>query len=301
MKKPLVLAIAAMALTSGVQAESKFYGKMNVSLGYDDVSEKMNVESNASRLGLKGSEDLGSGTKVIYQAEYQTDIDGDGNDFEVLKQRDSYVGLSYDGMGTVKMGVMDTPLKKSQGKFDLFNDVYDMKIALDGEKRLGNSLNYTTEKFGALQGSVSLVMMEDGSDDGISANLVYKEGDIYAAVAMDHKTEDADTATVRGTVVYSMGDMRFGALVNSVDASDTADAELGLGVNASLKMGVNTAKVQFLSSDQGGLGEGGTLLTFGVDHKLAKSTKAYAYVALADADTAASDVTSMAFGLEHKF
>jgi predicted porin len=298
MKKPLVLAIAAMALTSGVQAESKFYGKMNVSLGYDDASEKMNVESNASRLGVKGSEDLGSGTKVVYQAEYQTDIDA-GDD--VFKQRDAYVGLAYDGMGTVKMGIMDTPLKKSQGKFDLFNDVFDMKILLDGDKRLGNSLNYTTEKFGALQASVSLVMMEDGSEDGISANLVYKEGDIYAAVAMDHKTEDADTATVRGTVVYNMGDMRFAALVNSVDASDTADAELGLGVNASLKMGVNTAKVQFLSSDQGGLGEGGTLLTFGVDHKLAKSTKAYAYVALADADAAASDVTNMAFGLEHKF
>jgi predicted porin len=298
MKKPLVLAIAAMALTAGAQAESKFYGKMNVSLGYDDVSENMNVESNASRLGVKGSEDLGNGTKVVYQAEYQTDIDGDSTD--VFKQRDSFVGLAYDGMGTVKMGIMDTPLKKSQGKFDLFNDVYDMKIVLDGEKRLGNSLNYTTEKFGAVQASVSLVMMEDGSDDGVSASLVFNEGDVYAAVAMDNKTEDADTATVRATFIYTMGDLRLGALVNTVDETDTANEELGFGVNAAFKMGANTAKVQFLSADQSG-NEGKTAVIMGVDHKLAKATKAYAYLALTDADADDSDATSMAFGLEHKF
>ncbi len=303
MKKPLILAVATMALAAGAQAETKFYGKMNLSVGYDDASEALKLNSNASRLGVKGSDDLGSVT-VIYQAEYQTDIDA--GDDEILKQRDSYVGLAYDGMGTVKMGIMDTPLKKSQGKFDLFNDVFDIKSALDGEKRLGNSLNYTTEKMGNVQASVSLIMMEDGSDDGVSANVIYKAGDIYAAVAMDNKTEDADTATVRATAIYTMGDMRFGALINSVDESDTADAELGFGVNASLKMGKNTAKVQFLSSDQtkddneqAELGE--TVLTFGVDHKLAKSTKAFAYFNLADTDADDTDVTTMAFGLEHKF
>jgi predicted porin len=65
-------------------------------------------------------------------------------------------------------------------------------------------------------------------------------------------------------------------------------------------MGANTAKVQFLSADQSG-NEGKTAVIMGVDHKLAKATKAYAYLALTDADADDSDATSMAFGLEHKF
>ncbi|MFT6327221.1 MAG: putative porin [Crocinitomicaceae bacterium] len=302
MKKPLVLAIAAMALTAGAQAESKFYGKMNLSVAYEDSSiadtQVIKLNSNASRLGVKGSEALATGTKILYQAEYQTDIDA-GDD--VFKQRDSYVGLAYVGMGTIKMGIMDTPVKKSQGKFDLFNDVYDIKAVIAGDKRLANSINYTTEKLGSLQASVSYIMQEtDGVDDGVSASLVYSEGDVYASVAMDSKTEDEDTATVRATVLYTMGDIRLGALLNSVDESDTADSELGFGANASYKMGANTAKIQFLSSDQGGdLGE--TAVTFGVDHKLAKGTKAYAYVNLTDTDVADSDTTGLSFGLEHKF
>ncbi|GAA6135300.1 porin [Oceaniserpentilla sp. 4NH20-0058] len=296
MKKPLIAAAISMALAANAQAETQFYGKMNVSFNYLDTDPQFSIGSHASRLGVKGSEDLGT-TKVIYQAEYETDIDGDGT---VFKQRDSFVGLQYAGFGSIKMGIMDTPLKKSQGKFDLFNDVVDIKNVLGGEKRLGNSLNYTTEKFGALQASVSYVMMEDNTgvaDDGISASLTFKQDNIYAAVAMDSKTEDADTSTIRGTVIVKSGDLTFGALVNNVDASDTTDDELGFAVNAAMKMGSNTAKVQFVSGDQ--QAAGATNISVGVDHKMAKTTKAYVYLNQFDSD--ASDQMAVTFGLEHKF
>ena len=296
MKKPLILAVAAMALTAGAQAETKFYGKMNVSTSYDDASESLALTSNASRLGVKGSEDLGS-VKVIYQAEYETDIDGDGVPF---KQRDAFVGLAYGDMGTVKMGIMDTPLKKSQGKFDLFNDVVDMKNVISGENRLGNSINYSN-KLGPIKASVTAVLGE-GVSDGYSASAVFKEGDLYASVAFDTNLPGKETETVRLTAIYTMGDMRFGALINNVDAADTADAELGFAVNASMKMGKNTAKVQFESGDQGkSQAAGATSLSAGVDRKLAKSTKAFALVNMSDADAADSDATAVVFGLEHKF
>ena len=311
MKKTLIaLAVSSMAMSISAQAENQFYGKMNVSLQNSsaDTAGDLHLVSHASRLGVKGSEDLG-GSKVIYQAEYEIAVDsgfatdeddGTDTDTNTLKPRDTFIGLVYEGMGTIKMGVMDTPLKKSQGKFDLFNDVFDIKNVFDGEKRLGNSLNYTTEEFGAIQASVSYVMMESSTlDDGISANVIYSEGPLYAALAMDSKTEDADTSTLRATVIYNMGDLTVGGLVNTVDKTDTADAELGFAVNAAMKMDANTAKVQFESSDQNALGK--TSITLGVDHKLAKATKAYAYLNLSDADAANSDVTTLAFGLEHKF
>ena len=320
MKKPLIAAIATLAVAAGAQAESKFYGKMNVSLNYSTADLMANptktpetaIQSHASRLGVKGSEDLGA-SKIIYQAEYETDIDGDGS---VLKQRDAYVGLTYNGMGTVKMGVMDTPLKKSQGKFDLFNDVFDMKRGITGDNRLANSLNYTTEKIGPVQVSVSYILAEDHDetdglvDDGISASVTFKQGDLYASVAIDDKTEDADTATQRATVIYSLGDIRLGALINIVDQSDTASAsadDTAFAVNASMKMGKNTLKAQYAASEQGvgvnktGPALGATALNLGVDHKLGKATKAYAYLDMIDSDVTDTDVTTVAFGLEHKF
>lgn len=296
MKKTLLaLAVSSMALSISAQAENQFYGKINAATVYEDESGVFAVESFASRVGIKGSEDLGS-SSLIFQAEYETDIDAGDT---VLKQRDSYIGLAYKGAGTVKMGIMDTPLKKSQGKFDLFNDVIDIKKVVDGENRMGNSVNYTSEMMGSLQASVSVTLPEDGTSEGISASLVYKEGPIYAALATDSNVKEE--AIQRVTVIYNMGDLSVGALINNVDSADTAATgdELAVAVNASMKMDANTLKVQLETGDQKALGA--QSLSFGVDHKLAKTTKAYAYFNQYSEDNSVNDTTALAFGLEHKF
>ena len=304
MKTPLIALVASMALVSAAQADSKFYGKMNVAVGYSDKdsndTQAFGVDSYASRVGVKGSEDLGF-SKLIYQAEYETDIDGDGS---VLKQRDSYVGLAYKGMGTVKMGVMDTPLKKSQGKFDLFNDVVDIKQVLNGENRSANSVNYTTEKMANVQVSLAVTLPEDGTSEGVSASVIYKADNVYASAAIDNKV--AGEATQRATVIYKLGDIKLGALVNNVDQLDTADDKLGFAINAAMTMGMDTVKVQFEKGDQGKkASKGATMLTFGADHKLGKATKAFAFISQFDADTEADGTKlgelTIAMGLEHKF
>ena len=298
MKKPLIAVAVSMALVGTAQAEGQFYGKMNVAVGYNDDAEVAGVESYASRLGVKGSDDLGS-SKVIYQAEYQIDVD---NGDDVIKQRDTYIGLEYAGMGTVKMGIMDTPLKKSQGKFDQFNDVFDIGSVISGENREGNSVNYTTEKMGAVQVSASVVFAEDGTSDGYSANATFNADALYAAVAYDTKV-DGNESIVRGTAIYKMGDLSVGALLNQVDSDDvTGDQdELAYAVNAAMKAGSNTFKAQFASGDQGKEAEiGGQSISLGADHKLAKTTKAFVYVNQFESDTTDSVVT-LALGLEHKF
>jgi len=299
MKTPLIALVASMALVSAAQADSKFYGKMNVTAGYNDSAESFGVESNASRVGIKGSEELAS-SKLIYQAEYQIDVDGDAG--TAFSQRNTYIGLAYKNMGTVKMGIMDTPLKKSQGKYDLFNDIVDIKKVLDGENRIANSVNYTTAMSGPFQASLSFLMAEEVAgkgSDGISASVTYKEGDVYAAVALDDSVPGKQTSNLRATVIYSLGDMRIGGILNKVDTSDVGpnDDELAVGANVSFKMGMNTLKAQVESGDQ--VAVGATSLSLGVDRKLAKSTKAFAYLNQFDKD--AEDVLVLAVGLEHKF
>ena len=306
MNKSLLVLASSMVLAASAQADSKFYGKMNVSLGYQDEGETFSLNSNASRVGVKGFEELGS-TKVIYKAEYEVAIDdgyatktddGTDTDTNTIKPRDAYIGLAYSGMGTIKMGNMDTPLKKSQGKFDLFNDVVDIKNVLIGENRMANSINYTTEKMGAFQSSVAVILSEDDSSEGISANVIYKEGALYVAAAFDNKVKNE--ATQRLTAIYTMGDLKVGGLINNVDSDDVAAGadELGYAVNASMKMGMNTVKAQYEAGDQ--KAAGATSATVGVDHKLGKATKAFVYLNQSTAD-ASKDATSLALGLEHKF
>jgi predicted porin len=305
MKKSLLALATSMVMVSTAQADAKFYGKMNVSLAYQDEAETFTLNSNASRVGVKGFEELGS-TKVIYKAEYEVAIDDgyatdDGTDTNTIKPRDAYIGLAYSGMGSIKMGNMDTPLKKSQGKFDLFNDVVDIKNVLIGENRMGNSINYTTEKMGAFQSSVAVILSEDNSSEGISANAIYKEGAIYVAAAFDNKVKGKES-TQRLTAIYTMGDVKVGALLNNIDSDDvTGDGdELGYAFNASMKMGVNTLKAQYEAGDQ--KAEGATSTSLGFDHKLGKATKAFAFVNQRTVDDVnTDDETTLSVGLEHKF
>lgn len=302
MKKSLLAIATSMVMVSTAQADASFYGKMNVSLEYQDEAETFHLNSNASRVGVKGFEELGS-TKVIYKAEYEVAIDDgyakdDGTDTNTIKPRDAYIGLAYSGMGTVKMGNMDTPLKKSQGKFDLFNDVVDIKNVLVGENRMANSINYTTEKMGPFQSSVAVILSESNSSEGISANAIYKEGALYIAAALDNKVKGEGTQ--RLTAIYTMGDLKVGGLINNVDSADVAAGadELGYAMNASMKMGVNTLKAQYEAGDQ--KTAGATSATVGVDHKLGKATKAFVYANQMAAD-GIDDELSLALGLEHKF
>ncbi len=306
MKKPLIAVAVSMALAATAQAESQFYGKMNVAVGYVDAGDLaptpgqyFKLQDNASRLGIKGSDDLGT-SKVIYQAEFGLPVDNGG-----LTGRDTYLGLEYGDLGTVKMGYMDTPLKKSQGKFDLFNDVIDMNNIIYGENRMGNSVNYTTPKMGAVEASVSVILPDQDATEGVSASVTYSQDSIYASVAYDSKVKTVDSI-VRATVIYNMGGLSFGALVNQVDnpAVSAAD-DLAYAVNASMKAGNNTYKVQFEVGDQGKVLDNGALggqnILVGVDHKLAKATKAYVYANMLDTDVDDTDVTQIFAGLEHKF
>ena len=143
-KKLIAIAIAtvvsapAMAATSNVEV----YGLM--SLGVDSVNTELangtsnrvgRVSDYATRLGFKGSEDLGNGLKAIWQIESAVNADGGASTstasngvsgattaFGGATLRNTFVGLSSKDMGSAMIGKIDTPYKSSTGRFDLFSD-----------------------------------------------------------------------------------------------------------------------------------------------------------------------------------
>ena len=126
MKKNLIaLAVAAaVAAPAAVMADATVYGKINMSIdSQDDGSESgLFHSSNDSRMGFKGSEDLGNGLSTIYQVE--VDLDGSGPGADLAWQnglRNTYIGVASN-WGTVLTGKHDTPYKIVGRKLDLFGD-----------------------------------------------------------------------------------------------------------------------------------------------------------------------------------
>ena len=147
MKKVLSLAIAAaLVAPAAAMADATIFGKAhfivenvddntNLKADSSEVGDVWGVDSIHSRIGVKGSEDLGDGLKALYHFEFRVLNDaGTG-----LGDRNQFVGLA-GGFGTVLLGRHDTPLKMSQGKFDQFGDLPngDITAVMPGEDRLDN-------------------------------------------------------------------------------------------------------------------------------------------------------------------
>ena len=76
--------------------------------GTSNIIRRTEMESSNSRFGVRGSEKLGGGLRAIFQLETEFHLDSNDSRFA---QRDSFVGLTHAGWGTIKLGRMDTPFK----------------------------------------------------------------------------------------------------------------------------------------------------------------------------------------------
>lgn len=116
MKKLLLAsAVAALSVTAA-QAAPQVYGKAFLSVDHMEKG-RTQLNSNASRIGLKGAEPLNAETDIVYKLEYGIDIDegetfvDDSNNTSRDRQpsaqfyaRDTYLGLSNKTLGTVVAG-----------------------------------------------------------------------------------------------------------------------------------------------------------------------------------------------------
>jgi predicted porin len=306
----LLLAVGGPAL-----AEIDVYGKLNVTLQNSDEASASVVElqSNASRVGVKGEEALNQGLTAIYQFEWEVDPDGQTGD-DNFSARNQFVGLK-GAFGTVKVGRHDTALKEAQGDFDLFNDLEgDIKNTFNGENRLRNYVGYTTPKFAdAIKVTVNLFPGEDpatGNDgiaDGASISVNYETDLLYAAVAQDSDLDGEGVDTTRLVGGYTLGAARFGLLYQRTDAGGI-DGD-GFGGSVAYTFGDSTAKLQYLDADfwrtepqsdpLDNLLE--SQVSVGLDHKLGENTKVFGFYTSGDIGGTNEGNDYLAIGLEHKF
>ena len=298
--KHVATLIAISSFSSWAMADAEIYGKANVSFQNSDdgTGSATEVRSNASRIGLKGSETLDNDLNAIYQFEFQVAVDDGDNDGDALSQRNIFVGLQGN-MGTVKVGKFDTPFKESQNKIDLFNDLNGdiANIITVNDNRPNNILSYTSPEAPVVVTVAYISSEDDAVDNGISASVSFTQGNLYLAVAVDQDVEAEGAEATRGVVQYTLNDWQFGALVEESDAG--AGSESGFLVSAQYKLSAKTKlNAQYGTSDIDEMG--GESLSLGADYSLAKPVKVFGFITTIESDEG-TDESYVGGGVEYKF
>lgn len=313
---PLAIAtIAAGSLSPLAMADVTVYGKANVSLNQTELEsdgvDQGELNSNASRLGVKGSVDISEGLKAIYGMEFEVFVDdGDDGDGETFAQRNIYGGFQ-GGFGTIIAGKHDTPSKLAQGKVDRFNDLQhaDMKEYVEGENRADNIVMYTTPSFGGFAITGASVQGEEdtysGSDssDGVSLAATWSNDMIYAALAADDSIDNQDL--IRAVLDIKLGIFTIGGMVqqaeNTYISSIDEDSYL---LSGEVKLGEKVVlKAQYGMTDYSNDDED-MQTAVGADYLLNDNSKLYAYYSIIEREEAGgetADDSTMGVGYEIKF
>jgi predicted porin len=320
-----VLISAAVASTLGMASygfadgpiDSTIYGKANISVVNADngSTDQWKLNSNASRLGVKGKTEIADGLYAVYKAEFEIAVDdGDTKNGQTFNQRNIMAGIRGN-FGTVWAGKHDSPTKLAQNKIDLFNDLEgDIKNTFEGENRVSNIVAYTSPNINGFATTVAMIPGEgadvdgDGNDDtgltdGISYSVSYSKDNLYIAVAGDQDVDSQDL--MRIVAQYKIDGLKLGVMYQQNEDNLGTKDESGYFVSAAYKLDSKTTlKAQYGSIEDDADGDKEDSLSLGADYKLAKGTKLFVFYtdntdsSVGEAD---SDATAYGLGMEHKF
>jgi predicted porin len=342
MKKSLIaLAVAgvfaapAFAATSNVDV----YGIINIAIedtdgentGGKDDTVSPGVVDNYSRIGFKGSEDLGGGLKALWQVETQLSSGPDAGkgvgNTSTWANRNTFIGLA-GGFGTVLAGRHDTPYKLGTASLDIFADTigdYNLGrtdnvqlISKDHDARSGSAIAYISPTWSGFHFAVAVVaadqaggVKDDKTMDALSATAVYANGPLFASLSYqdlgDAAGGDADNEAIKVGVSYTFGDLTIGGVYETIDTGDAkADRDSWLA-NVKYNMGPMVLKAQYGQVDQdvkGGSSQDQDAWAIGLDYNLSKRTTAYIVYAAGDDDndkTNGGDIAGWNIGMKHSF
>ncbi len=210
MNKTILSLAVAVALTTpfAVQADTILYGEARLSVDYIDnhiqgSDPYWDVLDDGSKLGVKGTEDLGGGLSALYMWEFSVDMTEGGN-FGGLNQK--FAGLK-GGFGTLTLGTQDTPYWKVLNVIDIWNSskVLNGSTYLGGSttpetnvngalSTLPNNIDYQTPIFNGFSAEAMLVLDADEANTGLgipptsnsvdiwSINVKYNQGPYFAGL-----------------------------------------------------------------------------------------------------------------------
>ena len=338
MQKSLI-ALAALATLSGAamaQSSVTLYGRLDASIGSEKAGASGLAKSQSqmssgllstSRLGFRGTEDLGGGLKAIFQLETTLGVDN-GSAFTNGFDRQSIVGLT-GGFGTVKLGRTETSFDDirdlsvssvlwdsefSPTKIAYTNNVGGVAVGhvADYSSRSSNQIRYETPNFGGFTAGVSYGLDEQASPvkrDVTALNVRYRGGPLDVGLGYQEQDHELSASKRKYTTLagaYNFGAVRLSAGYNMAEQGNLESDGLTVGVNVPMGPWDFSVGYAYNKSENAGIDSAKSKgLAFGATYSLSKRTRVYAAYMDGDAENGAGTEIAerrlYAVGLRHDF
>ncbi|MBI3480834.1 MAG: porin [Nitrosomonadales bacterium] len=360
MQKNLIVLAIASALAAPVlsfAAETSIYGAVDVSAnsinsGGTNSSTSKTLVSNNSFVGFKGSEAMDGGLNAIWQLEGTVDAAGTStNGIQTMNNgantgittaqktnlfnRNTYIGLKSDSLGTVLAGRHDTPYKIATRSLDVFanNEIGDNRDLMGGgykyshDARLSDVVAYISPNLSGVTIAAGYVGKNNDNTqltgkNAVSLAAMYGAGPLNASLAYQSVSATAVGATPSWTYSafkigggYTMDALTVNAVFESLSDTGTilyAANTVGTSVTrsniylaAKYNLGAGTVKAAYTSrgtTSNAGSANDATKFVVGYDHALSKVTTVYAlYAAITNNSAVGANPSAVSIGLKHSF
>jgi predicted porin len=341
----LATVVAAAAGSACAQSNVTIYGLFDVGAQLEDASNGKTVKvvsggRSGSRLGFRGSEDLGGGLSAIWVGESGLNLDtgglGQGGRFF---GRQVYVGLK-GGWGTLVGGRVAT-FGSGTGNFDMFGEVDPLATAFGiagvGSTmssatglRVDNTILYQTPDIKGFQAGVLHSLQAVNNEvPGRGNNMYltglgakYAGGPLYAAVTYEQANNPTggkdekhlqvgaawDFKVIRLHAAYARETGLFSTALNISGTTNGAGAKAWMaGITAPLGNGIIRSSYQKRDGEEvGGENRDLRVISLAYEYFFSKRTSAYAVVADSDGkgtldNNPTYDRRQYTVGLMHKF
>lgn len=223
MKQTTLLALAAAAsalpLNALAQQSVTLYGRLNVGVEHlrfqavpgRAASSLSVLTSDASNWGMRGSEDLGGGSRAYFKLESGIQVDsGAASSAAQFFNRESYVGLGNTSLGSVQLGSQWGPGQAQSLRADPFmrfgpgGQPYVMQGARGYTVKYENAIQYLTPRFSGVSGRLYYAFGE-GQPTGraAAASVDYESGPIYLSGFHERSPVTAASVGLAGPTVTS--------------------------------------------------------------------------------------------------
>ncbi len=243
MNYKLLTLLTTAALVGGMglaHADATLYGQLDLSIDSEDRdggSDDVNMGSNRSSIGVKGSEALGNGMSAFFKLEWQVDID----DADIEKSsfnedetsggftgRDQYIGLAFERFGKLTFGTMSTAYKSDAASLDPMyrTRIQSRNVGLQsilhkgkgdaGEGRATNTARYDTPSWNGFSATGHYTLDNDKDAGGVKpgkpknddnpygGGIRYKAGNIYAFGDYITNSQSGDSEAYQVGAKYTM-------------------------------------------------------------------------------------------------
>jgi predicted porin len=330
-----LLALLAVAGTSAAMAQSSvtIYGRVNTTVERQKVGDaKLTaMQNNASRWGVRGSEDLGGGLKAGFQLE-----SGFASDTGVTASqffgRQSEVNLS-GAFGALRLGNFISDSYYATADYISMHN-HDTGTSADVlytyVMRDVNKIGYRSPAFGGFsaEGAVSLSEKVAGAKNAFDLSANYNAGPLGLGLGYTSNKAvtgvfggfagEAQQVALRGS--YALGAFTLGAYyqyvtLDNINGTSTDAKRHAYRLAAMYAMGASEFHANFGRAEKikaGGNNLSGTAAnqwTLGYNYNLSKRTKVYGFYTKVDNNANISyqggapgaDFSSLAVGVRHNF